>query len=134
MTKENLPFDLFFLMLPNTRTRGQLFLNNVFHPNKRIYLFRNHLVIFCHCYMFLIIIFIWGFCSLITLGWRAKETRCAFKWRFCQGSDKQWPNSKSLEDRWFFLTELIMISESLVLLPVHPCIRRGWTGNICGAI
>jgi hypothetical protein len=40
------------------------------------------------------------FCALMTPGWRAKETGCAFKWCFCQGSDKQWPNCESLENCW----------------------------------
>lgn len=48
----------------------------------------------------------------ITLGWRAKETRCAVQWSFCQGSDKQWPNSESLEDCW-----------SLVIWTHHDLLR-----------
>lgn len=74
--------------------------------------------LFFHCYMFLrdyhflfpfAITFIcvdylskkiWGFCALMTPGWRAKEIGCAFKWCFCQGSDKQWPNCESLENCW----------------------------------
>lgn len=40
-----------------------------------------------------------GDSSILTEGWRAKETRCAFKWSFRQGLGQQWPNGKL---RWIF--------------------------------
>lgn len=60
-----------------------------------ICLFRDY-----HFLFLFAILFIWGFYALMTPGWRAKETGCAFKWCFCQGSDKQWPNCESLENCW----------------------------------